>query len=179
MLRLIRNFWDLATNVCWAKGNNGRPFKAGCGVTQGVPLLEKLFNIVVNAVVQEWMQLTPVMIDDAEGNLAKPIAGLFVVFYIDNGYIVSPDVESLQEALDILVKTFKHVGLATNTKKTQAMICMMSKIRVQFPMDSYKRMRKGLATGEELQRAVVCHVCIKALQARSLCPHLSSTHDIN
>jgi hypothetical protein len=40
-------------------------------------------------------------------------------------------------------------------------------------------MRKGVATGDELQRAVVCHVCNKPLQARSLCPHLSSTHDIH
>jgi hypothetical protein len=28
MLRLICNFWDLAMNVCRAKGNYGRPFKA-------------------------------------------------------------------------------------------------------------------------------------------------------
>jgi hypothetical protein len=64
-------------------------------------------------------------------------------------------------------------------KKTQAMICTPSKIRVQLLMDSYKHTHKGVAVGEELQRAVVCHVCNKALQARSLCPHLSSTHDIH
>jgi hypothetical protein len=28
MLRLIRNFWETATNVYRAKGNYGRPFKA-------------------------------------------------------------------------------------------------------------------------------------------------------
>jgi hypothetical protein len=66
-----------------------------------------------------------------------------------------------------------------NTKKTQAMICTPGKIQVQLPMDSYKRMRKGVAAGEELQRAVVCHVCNKALQARSLHPHLLSAHDIH
>ncbi len=54
MLRLICNFWDLARNVCRAKGNYIRPFKAGHGVTQGGPLLAKLFNIIVHAVVQEW-----------------------------------------------------------------------------------------------------------------------------
>jgi hypothetical protein len=53
MLRLIRNFWDSATNVCRAKGNYGQPFKAGRSVSQGEPLLAKLFNIVVDAVVQE------------------------------------------------------------------------------------------------------------------------------
>jgi len=42
MLRLIHNFWEMATNVCRAKGNYGRPFKAGRGVTQGGPLSAKL-----------------------------------------------------------------------------------------------------------------------------------------
>jgi hypothetical protein len=55
MLRLISNFRETATNVCRAKGNYGHPFKAGRGVTQGGPLLAKLFNIIVNAVVREWM----------------------------------------------------------------------------------------------------------------------------
>jgi hypothetical protein len=66
-----------------------------------------------------------------------------------------------------------------NTKKTQAMICTPGKIRVQLPIDSYKRMREGVAAGVELQRAVVCHVCNKTLQARSLCPHLLSAHNIH
>jgi len=58
MLRLIHSFWETATNVCWAKGNYGRPFKAGRGVTQGGPLLSaKLFNIIVDAVVCEWMRI--------------------------------------------------------------------------------------------------------------------------
>jgi hypothetical protein len=141
--------------------------------------LAKLFNIVVNAVVREWMQLICATIDDADSNLAKRIAGLFAVFYVDDGYIASHDTEFLQEALDILVETFKCVGLATNMKKTQAMVCMRGKIQVQLLMDSYRRMGKGVAAGEELQRAVVCHVCDKALQARSLRPHLSSAHDIH
>ena len=96
MLCLICNFWDLATNVCQAKGNYGRPFKAGRGVTQGGPLLAKLFNIVVNAVVQEWMRLMRARIEDADGNLAKCIAGLFAVFYVNDGYIASRDAEFLQ-----------------------------------------------------------------------------------
>ena len=64
MLRLIRNFWETAMNVCCAKGNYGRPFKAGRGVTQGGPLLVKLLNILVDAVVHEWMQLMREMLND-------------------------------------------------------------------------------------------------------------------
>jgi hypothetical protein len=69
------------------------------------------------------MRLMCVTINDAEGNLDVCIAGLFAVFYVDDGYIASCNAEFLQEALDILVKTFRPVGLAMNTKKTQAMNC--------------------------------------------------------
>jgi hypothetical protein len=54
MRGLIRHFWDEATNICRASGNYGTPFKSGRGVTQGGPLLAKLFNVVVDAVVREW-----------------------------------------------------------------------------------------------------------------------------
>ncbi len=118
-------------------------------------------------------------INDAEGNLAKHIADLFAVFYVDNGYIASSNAELLQEALNILIKTFKHIRLATNTTKTQAMVCTPGKIQVQLLTDSYKCMRKGVVAGEESQRAMVCHVCNKALQASSLRLHLLSTHNIH
>ena len=62
---------------------------------------------------------------------------LFAIFYVDDGYIASNNAEFLQEALNILVKTFTRVGLAMNTKKTQAMVCTPGKIRVQLPSDSY------------------------------------------
>ena len=53
--RLIHHFWNKATNVCRASGNYGVPFKAGRGVTQGGLLSTKLFNIMVDAVVREWL----------------------------------------------------------------------------------------------------------------------------
>ena len=52
---LIRHLWDEAQMVCRASGNYGVPFKAGQGVTQGGPLSAKLFNILVDAVAQEWL----------------------------------------------------------------------------------------------------------------------------
>ena len=80
MLRLIRSFWETATNVCRAKGNYGRPFKAGRGVTQGGPLSAKLFNILVDAVVREWMRLMREMLDDSDGQLAARVKELFAIF---------------------------------------------------------------------------------------------------
>ncbi len=95
----------------------------------------KLFNIIVSAVVCEWMRLMCETLNNVEGNLTKRIKGLLAIFYIDNGYIASCNTEFLQEAHDILVRTFRHVGLATNTKKPQAMVCTQGKIRLQLPSD--------------------------------------------
>ncbi len=57
MRQLIRHFWDKTANLCRASGNYGMPFKTGRGVTQGGPLSAKLYNVMVNAVVREWLQI--------------------------------------------------------------------------------------------------------------------------
>ena len=48
-----------------------------------------------------------------------------VLFYVDDGYIVSRDPAFLQTCLDILVRIFERVGLFTNVKKTKAMTCLI------------------------------------------------------
>ena len=69
MLQLICNCWDMATNICRAKGNYGRLFKAGQGVTQGGGLIAKLFNIIVDAVVREWLWIMHETLNDSDGEL--------------------------------------------------------------------------------------------------------------
>ena len=115
----------------------------------------KLFNIIVNAVVRDWMRIMRETLDDSDGELATRVEALFAIFYVNDGYIASKDAVFLQEALDILVEMFKCISVATNTKKTQTMVCMPGKIRVQLPTDSYRRLREGVAAGEEGKRAVV------------------------
>jgi hypothetical protein len=80
MHRMIRLFWDKATNVFRASGNYGTPFKMDRGVTQSGPLLAKLFNVMVDAVVREWL---PILRDKSglEGEeLGKTIDALFIIF---------------------------------------------------------------------------------------------------
>ncbi len=58
MLCLIKKFWDDAVLMCKANGNFGRPFKAKQGVTHGVPLSPKLFNVLVDTVMREcWKRM--------------------------------------------------------------------------------------------------------------------------
>ena len=87
------------------------------------------------------------MLDDSDGQLAVRVKELSTIFYVNDGYIALRDAEFLQEALNILVVTFKRTGLAMNTKKMQAMVCMPGKIRVQLPTDSYNHLREGVTAG--------------------------------
>ncbi len=87
MVWLICNFWRDATMVCQASGNYGGPFCAGRGVTQGDPLFAKLFNILVDAVVREWLcQLHDGGIVDPE-ELDLLMATTFASFYVDDAYL--------------------------------------------------------------------------------------------
>ena len=178
MLQLILNFWETATNVCRAKGNYGHYFQAGHGVIQGGLLLAKLFNIIVNIMVHEWMRLMRETLDNSEGDLAIQVKVLFAIFHVNDGYIASRDAEFLQEALNILVKTFKHIGLATNKKKTQVMVCTPGKIRVQLPTDSYKRLREELPQGKsrnEQSSAMFAKKTSKGVSFRTLRAPTTST----
>ncbi len=55
MLCLIHQLWELSELICCVDVNYGWPFKAGQGVTQGGPLSPKLFNILVDEVLCEWL----------------------------------------------------------------------------------------------------------------------------
>ena len=75
-------------------------------------MLAKLLNILVSVVVRaEWMRIMRETLDNSDGELAAQVEALFAIFYVDDGYIASKDAEFLQEALNILVKTFKRVSL--------------------------------------------------------------------
>ena len=56
MRRLIDHFWDVATLACRAVGVYGASFKAYRGVTQGGLLLLCIFNVMVDAIVREWLR---------------------------------------------------------------------------------------------------------------------------
>ncbi len=80
MIRLIRGFWRNAIMVCRAAGNYGTAFKAGRGVMQGGPLLARLFNIMVNAVIREWIQQLQVYRNYKEREFVEYMATFFAIF---------------------------------------------------------------------------------------------------
>jgi hypothetical protein len=78
---------------------------------------------LVDTVVRKWLrQLRDGGIADPE-ELDLLIAAFFAIFYVDDAYLAARDPNFLQVALTSLVSLFKCVGLETNVKKAQTMIC--------------------------------------------------------
>jgi hypothetical protein len=173
MRGLIRHFWDKATNVCRASGNYGTPFKAGRGVTQGGPLSAELFNVLVDAVVMEWLRLLREKMVMEDEELDGMMATLFTILYVDDAYIASRD------PINGLVSAFERVGLETNIKKTQAMTCMPGTIRLQLPTKSYLRMRTGRTPAVDWDACTVtCREWGKDMRASFLGRHLADQYEI-
>ena len=178
-LCLLTTFWDEAELVCKAGGHFGkRPFKSGRGVTQGGPVSSRTFNLMVDAVVRTWLRLG--LGDEASHHgLGELISRLLVEFYADDAIIMSRCPADLQISLDRLVALFEEVGLATNTDKTKAMICVPGKIRTRLLEDVYANSREGLGNRRQWQKdRVECDHCGLELAAGSLRSHLETQHNV-
>lgn len=104
------------------------------------------------------------------------IRNFLVLFYADDGLIVSRDPEWLQSAINCLTELFTRVGLKTNTAKTKAMVCTPRYIgnRVSSPL--YRRRMTGQCQShrERQRRRVSCSLCNKRMAHSSLRGHMAS-----
>ncbi|EJK60561.1 hypothetical protein THAOC_19061 [Thalassiosira oceanica] len=155
MLRLIRTFWDEQKLVCRAAKRYGKPFKASRGVTQGGPLSPKIFNIMVDAIVREWIRQ---------------------LFYRGGR---EEETEISDRSMDILTDLFDRVGLRTNTEKTKVMTCVNEKVHVRRSEEVYRNTTAGFHTEKDWRnRRVTCDHCGLEMSAKSLPGHLESQHGI-
>ncbi len=146
---------------------------------QGRPLFAKLFNILVDAVAREWVRQLQEESELEEAVITELMAVFFAIFYVDDVYLASQDPEFLQWVLGILVNLFARVGLKTNVKKTQTMICMPGRIQTQLQTASYAQMKEGLTmAGEWDSQEVRCHKCNKMMSASSLLCHLKDQQEV-
>ena len=88
-----------------AEGNFGKPFKARRGVTQGSLLSPKLFNTLVDAVVQECIYRLNGKWGDIEG-VSWEVDAFVDIFYTDDVLVASRYPSLLQTALNILAELF-------------------------------------------------------------------------
>ena len=179
IIQLLRSFWDNAELVCWASGVFGKPFKAFQGVTQGGPVSPRIFSIMVDAIVREW--LWQILGDKvASLGLGEEIRQLLATFYADNGMIQSMDPVFLQSSFDILIGLSECVGLWMNTTKTKVMVCVPRKICIHTSNHVYNNMREGLTTHADWsKRQVQCEECGVHMASSSLPSHREKIHGIH
>ena len=73
--------------------------------------MAKLFNIMMDAVVREWLCILREELDMEGEELDPTMETLFTIFFLDDVYIATQDPIFLQQAINILLTTFKCVGL--------------------------------------------------------------------
>ena len=172
----IERFWALALLVCKAGGYYGTAFKALRGVTQGGPLSPRIFNLMIDAVIREWLRQVlgnRVAVD----GIRTHIRLLLAAFYADNGLVQSRDLEFLQFSFDILVGFFERVELLTKTKKTEAMTCIPGRIRTALSHKAYANRMEGHEDRRSWQtRRTNCDICGVELSTGSLRRHQESQH---
>ena len=180
-LRLITRFWKYSVMACRAGGRYGRRFKARRGMTQGGPLSPTICNLMVDAVVREWLSraLSP---EEAREAILQ-VRQLMAAFYADDAVVASRDPVKLQDSFNELTALFDRVGLKTNAKKTEVMVMTPGRIRAKLSPEGYEaRMRLD---GEDVGRGgrgpggrtVQCPKCCKTLKAASLRSHMETQPD--
>ena len=168
VLRLIASFWRDAELVCRASGYCGRPFRDRRGVTQGGPLSPTIFNLIVDAIVLEWVRV----LQAKHGMGLEDVRRLMACFCADDGLIVARDPDNLQVAFDVLTGLFDRVGLRTNITKTEATVFLPGRIRTPLMAEAYEARMDDTFRAEKTGRQVDCHICHSSLAVGSLRSHL-------
>ncbi|KAL3769483.1 hypothetical protein ACHAWU_008892 [Discostella pseudostelligera] len=177
--RCLENLAGYAKLACQAGGYYGSVFSAGRGVTQGGPFSPCIFNVVVDAVVREWLRQT-LGVEVARQGLGDLARTILVAFYADDGVLLARCPEWLQNSFTILVGLFERVGLrTTSAQKTNAMTCIPGRIRVSMTEEVYNDYCHEASTHAARKRLrVECNICGQSMQAASLQHHLETQHDV-
>ena len=106
MLRLISRFWWESKIVCRAAGFYGTLFKARQGVTQGDPLSQTIFNLMVDVIIREWeWQLIE------KGLGLDNVRRLFAYCCADDWLLAARKPKQQQLAFNLQIALFDWVGL--------------------------------------------------------------------
>ena len=99
----------------------GIVFGIGIGLTQGDPASSMIFNVVVDAVVQAFLEevCSP---QEAHHDMGWEAGARNFVFNVDDVRIAGWDHEWVQDALTVTVAMFQRMGLEKNLDKTKAMV---------------------------------------------------------
>ena len=135
--RIRWTYWDRLRMVMRLGGYCGKLFKGFREATQGDPLPPTIFNVVVDTVVQNWIEE---MVESADGQGGRGREGRNQnpLFYADDGMIALSDPGWLQGALSTLVGLFDWVGMRKNVGKTVGMVCRLCQAVGTYSEAAYK-----------------------------------------
>merc|ERR1711966_467005 len=139
----------------------------------GGPLSPTIFNIMVDAVVREWIRQM-----ELAGFSTKDIRTIVAVFYADDGLVAAREPKVLQDSFDILISLFERVGLETNETKTETMVFLPGRIRTGLSEDAYLSRMDALHRESRKGKRVECHICRKDFAQGSLAGHLARQHRV-
>ena len=163
--------------VARAGGYYGTAFWGKCAVTQGDPIYPTIFNVVVDAVVQQWVTM---MVEGAEERGERGHEGrhLAALFYADNGVVESLVPLWLKGAFDTLVGLFYRVDLRTNSVKTVGMVFRPCQAAGNQSEAAYGKLIMGEApTYRERQKGQVqCRECGEEMAAGYVTGHMMTQH---
>ena len=159
--------------VVRAGGYYGTEFQGFRGVTQEDHLYPTIFNVVVDAVVRQWVKY---MVESACGQGGRRQEGRHqnALFYADYDMMGSSDPGWLQGAVNTLVGIFDRVGLRTNIGKTFVMVCRPCQATgTQLEAAYEQRMTGAVPSYWGIQRVrVQCLECGEEMALGSLEVHL-------
>ena len=173
-MRLLQNCWRRLTMVARAGGDYGAASKGARGVTQGDPLSPTIFNVVVDAVLRQWIEGL-ITETEEKGETGREGRHQSAVFYADDGMVVLSDPAWLQGAFSALVAIFGRVGLQTNVNNTVSMACHPCRAGTgNRTTEGYRRRLTGVRrTFKEMQREIVaCGECGAEIAAGYMSSHM-------
>ena len=176
--RLLTNYWRRLTMVARAGGNYRTSFGGERGVTQGDPLSPTIFNVVVDAVVRNWVHR---IMEEAEarGETGREGQHQAALFYADDGMVISSDPAWIQGAFTALLGLFERMGLRTNVGKTVSMVFRPFQAGAgNRTEEAYGRRitGEGRSYSERQREQVKCLECGEILAVGSMLSHLMTRH---
>jgi hypothetical protein len=133
-----------------------------------------IFNIVVDAVVRQWLSHVCSNAVAMDG-LDYEVGEKYFLFYADDGLVAAMDKDWVQESFDTLINLFERVGLRTNTQNTKVIMGHISGRQSDYV---YELRMTG--SGDNFQtrqwRRVTCSIFKRSFVHSSLATHRRVQH---
>ena len=154
-------------------------FKGFHRVTQGDPLLPKIFNVAVDVTMRHWVAVVGEDKAVPKG-LGQSIQRLVAYFYAKNGLITSTRAGRLQKASDVLTNFFNRVDLRMNTHKMTTMVCQLCYSPGGMLEEAYtlQMTGEGPTYQNRLRRRIRCLEYKAKMSTGSLQTHLQTQHSV-